>query len=137
MQLKLRHVLIRATMIIGMAALIIRILRNHVIHAIILEATWMDGIVELAESSLPSILLELFFLYLLGGNILAGTLNSVRFANTLILGRTKSAEGVISLPIASLNALKSRNFPAQWLSASKPSIGPVYWVIHLETATPW
>jgi hypothetical protein len=52
-------------MIIGMAALMIRILRNHVIHAIILEATWMDGIVELAESSLPSILLELFFLYLL------------------------------------------------------------------------
>ena len=126
-------------MIVGVTAPMIRILRIHVIHAIIFEATWMDGVVvDLAESSLPSILLELFFFYLLGSHVLAGTLNSIRFANSLILGRPKSTRGVISLPVASLDALKSRHFPAQRLSASKPSIGrPVDRVIHLETATPW
>ena len=76
----------RATMVIGEATLMIRILGGHVIHAIIIKATWMDRIVELSECSLPSILLEFFFFYLLGSNIASGTLDSIRFANSLILG---------------------------------------------------
>ena len=52
-------------MVVGETALMIRILRGHIIHAIIIEATLMDSIVKLSESSLSSILLELFFLYLL------------------------------------------------------------------------
>ena len=95
----------------------------------------MDSIVELSESSLPSILLELFFLNLLGSNIVPGAFNSVRFANSLILGR-KSAESVISLPVASLDPLKSRHLPAQWLGASKSSLRPVDRIVDLEAATP-
>lgn len=113
----------------------IRILRHHVIHAIILEATWMNCIVYLPESSLPTVLLELLFLYLLGGDIVAGAFNSVRFPYSLILGR-KSAECVISLPIASLDPLKTRHLPGQRLGASEPSLGPVDRVVHLEAATP-
>ena len=135
LQLKLGYVLIRATTVIGETALMIRILRNHVIHAIILEATWMNCIVYLPESSLPTVLLELLFLYLLGGDIVAGALNCIRFPYSLIFGR-KSAECVISLPIASLDPLKSRHFTGQRLGASKHSLGPVYWIIHLEAATP-
>jgi hypothetical protein len=113
---------------------VIRILRHHVIHAIILEAPWMNCIVYLPESGLPTVLLELLFLYLLGGDIVAGALNSVRFPYSLILGR-KSAECVISLPITSLDPLKARHFPGQRLGASEPSLGPVDRVVHLEAAT--
>jgi len=52
-------------MVVSETALMIRILGGHIIHAIIIEATLMDGIVKLSECGLPSILLELFFLYLL------------------------------------------------------------------------
>lgn len=123
-------------MVVGETPLMIRVLGGHIIHAIIIEATLMDGIVELSESSLPSILLELFFLYLLGSNIVSGTLNCVRFANSLILG-SKRAESVISLPVASLDPLKSRHLPAQRLGAPKSSLCPVDRVFDLEAATPW
>jgi hypothetical protein len=123
-------------MVVGETALMIRILRGHIIHAIIIKAALMDSIVKLSECGLPAILLELFFLYLLGGNIVSGTLNSVRFANSLILGR-KRAESVISLPVASLDPLKSRHLPAQWLGAPKSFLAPVYWLFDLEAATPW
>jgi hypothetical protein len=123
-------------MVVGETALMIRILRGHIIHAIIIKAALMDSIVKLSECGLPSILLELFFLYLLGSNIVSRTLNSVRFANSLILGR-KRAESVISLPVASLDPLKSRHLPAQWLGASKSSLGPVDRLVDLEAATPW
>ena len=123
-------------MVVGETALMIRILRGHIIHAIIIEATLMDSIVKLSESSLSSILLELFFLYLLGGNIVSGTLDSVRFANSLILGG-KRAESVISLPVASLDPLESRYLPAQWLGASKSPLGPIDRLVDLKAATPW
>jgi hypothetical protein len=123
-------------MVVGETALMIRILRGHIIHAIIIKAALMDSIVKLSECGLPSILLELFFLYLLGSNIVSRTLNSVRFANSLILGR-KRAESVISLPVASLDPLKSRHLPAQWLGAPKSSLGPVDRLFDLEAATPW
>ena len=123
-------------MVVGETALMIRILRGHIIHAIIIKAALMDSIVKLSECGLPSILLELFFLYLLGSNIVSGTLNSIRFSNSLILGR-KRAESVISLPVASLDPLKSRHLPAQWLGASKSSLGPVDRLVDLEAATPW
>ena len=123
-------------MVVGETALMIRILGGHIIHAIIIEATLMDGIVELSECGLPSILLELFFLYLLGSNIVSGTFNSVRFANSLILGR-KRAESVISLPVASLDPLESRHLPGQWLGVPKSSLRPVDRLVDLEAATPW
>jgi hypothetical protein len=114
---------------------VIRILRHHVVHAIILEAPWMHSIVYLPESGLPAVLLELLFLYLLGGDILAGALNSVRFPYSLILGR-ESAERVVSLPVPSLDPLKPRNLPGQRLGASEPSLGsPIYWIVHMEAAT--
>ena len=92
----------------------------------------MHGIVYLPESGLPAVLLELLLLYLLGGDILAGALNSVRFPYCLILGR-ESAERVVSLPVASLDPLKPRNLPGQRLGASEPSLGRV---VHMEAATP-
>ena len=95
----------------------------------------MHGIVYLPESGLPAVLLELLLLYLLGGDIVAGALNSVRFPYCLILGR-ESAERVVSLPVASLDPLKPRNLPGQRLGASEPSLGsPIYWIVHMEAAT--
>ena len=44
---------------------------------------------------------------------------------------------MISLPVASLDPLKSRHLPAQWLGASKSSLGPIDRLVDLEAATPW
>jgi hypothetical protein len=91
----------------------------------------MHGIVYLPESGLPAVLLELLFLYLLGSDIVAGALNSVRFPYSLILGR-ESAERVISLPAPSLHTLKARHLAGQRLGGSEPSLGPI---VHMEAAT--